>query len=135
VLYQLPPGWPVNVDRLNTFLGVLPGHRQVIEFRDPTWYRDDVFESLERHSVALCLHDMTGAVPPRRVTASFVYVRFHGTEKYGGRYADDTLARWAVWLGDQRARGHAVYAYFNNDRGGHAPRDADRLRARLERLR
>src|SRR5262249_17881704 len=57
VLYQLPPRWPVNVERLETFLKALPrARRHVVEFRDPTWYCDEVFALLERHKVALCLH-------------------------------------------------------------------------------
>src|SRR4029078_2495972 len=43
VLYQLPPGWKVDRERLEQFLQVLPaGNRHVIEFRDPSWYADDV---------------------------------------------------------------------------------------------
>jgi uncharacterized protein YecE (DUF72 family) len=134
VLYQLPPRWPVNLERLNAFLDVLPRRRKhVIEFREQSWYAEPVFESLAERGVGLCLHDMAGTPSVRRVTAAFVYVRFHGTEKYGGRYSDDALARWAGWLNEQRAGGCGIYAYFNNDRGGHAPRDADRLRARLTR--
>ena len=61
----------------------------------------------------------------------FVYARFHGPQKYNGRYDDRTLDRWAEWLRTQRAGGRAIYAYFNNDIGAHAPRDAARLRERL----
>jgi uncharacterized protein YecE (DUF72 family) len=130
VLYQLPPRWPVNLERLTDFLNVLPPRRRhVIEFRDPSWYVDAVFEALERHGVALCLHDMAGAATERVVTGRFVYVRFHGPVRYGGRYSDDALSDWSDWLNAQRAEGRPLYAYFNNDVGGHAPKDAIRLRA------
>ena len=133
VLYQLPPRWPVNVDRLNIFLAALPvGRYHVVEFRDPSWYAPPVYEALARHGVALCLHDMPGAAPPdRRLVGPFIYTRFHGPSRYGGRYADDILADWADWCRAHIARGVEVYAYFNNDIGGHAPRDAQRFRQLL----
>src|SRR6267142_1690962 len=62
VLYQLPPGWPVNLERLETFLKALPCRRRhAMEFRDPSWHSDAVFALLRRHEVALCLHDMAGS--------------------------------------------------------------------------
>jgi uncharacterized protein YecE (DUF72 family) len=135
VLYQLPPRWPVNIDRLNTFLAALPiGPCHVVEFRDPSWYVPSVYAALARHRVALCLHDMPGAAPPaRHLVGPFIYIRFHGPLRYGGRYADDTLADWADWCRPSVARGVEVYAYFNNDIGGHAPRDALRFRQLLSR--
>jgi len=132
VLYQLPPRFPVDVVRFETFLRALPRRRQhVVEFREPSWYRDDVFALLEKHGVALCLHDMRGSASGRMEVGPFVYVRFHGTERYGGRYPDDHLQEWAEWVAVRRDAGKAIYAYFNNDVGGHAPRDAARLRRLL----
>lgn len=134
VLYQLPPGWKVDRNRLEHFLRVLPsGHRHTIEFRDPSWYDAAVFELLARYEVALCLHDMQGSATAREVVGPFVYVRFHhGTASYGGRYPDDRLDAWADWLAERAATGLDVFAYFNNDTGGHAPRDATRLRDRIQ---
>jgi len=129
VLYQLPPHWPVNVERLRTFLEMLPSRRlHAMEFREPSWYSDEVFALLERHRVALCLHDMQGSASGQLSVGPFVYVRFHGTTRYGGRYDDQTLAGWAKWLAPHIRKGIPVHAYFNNDVGGHAPRDAKRLR-------
>jgi uncharacterized protein YecE (DUF72 family) len=133
VLYQLPPRWPVNPDRLREFLRRLPKNRRhALEFRDPSWYSPDVTAMLNEHKVALCLHDMEGSATGFLTAGPFVYVRFHGPKKYSGRYSDDTLRRWADWLGDRLRAGLAVYAYFNNDTGGHAPRDAVRLREMIE---
>jgi uncharacterized protein YecE (DUF72 family) len=134
VLYQLPPGWKVDVDRFRHFLGLLPsGVRHVIEFRNPSWYDRRVCASMEEHDVALCLHDMPGSAPARRRVGPFVYVRFHGaSSKYGGGYSEDRLRGWADWLNAERQNGCDVYAYFNNDVGGHAPRDAVTLRRVLE---
>lgn len=134
VLYQLPPGWKLDRPRLEHFLQALPrGVRHVIEFREPSWYSEEVRPLLERHRVALCLHDMQGSATGRERVGPFVYVRFHGaTGHYGGSYSDDRLRSWADWLAEQQAAGTDVYAYFNNDVGGHAPRNAVTLRRFLE---
>jgi uncharacterized protein YecE (DUF72 family) len=135
VLYQLPTRWRVDVERLEEFLDEVPrGHDQAIEFRDRSWYAEPVLAALRAHAVALCLHDMPGSASPREAVGPLVYVRFHGSgARYGGRYSSQLLAAWAdrmaAWSGD----GLPVWGYFNNDVGGHAVRDAQRLRALLER--
>lgn len=136
VLYQLPPRWPLNLERFEAFLRALPRRRtHVVEFRDPSWYDDRVFALMERHGVSLCLHDMHGSATGKIVIGRIVYVRFHfGTQKYGGGYDDRRLDEWASWLAGRAREGRRVFAYFNNDTGGHAPRDAVRLRARLHAL-
>jgi uncharacterized protein YecE (DUF72 family) len=130
VLYQLPGQMPKNLDRLAAFLEALPPRvKHAIEFRNLDWYDQDVMQLLRRHNVALCLHDMTGSIAPRLLTARFTYIRFHGaTARYGGAYPQDVLEDWAGWL---TANGHPAFVYFNNDVGGHAPRDAARLKALL----
>lgn len=135
VLYQLPPGLKLDNARLEHFLQVLPGSvRHAVEFRDPSWYTDDVCAMLERFRVSLCLHDMHGSATGRRRVGPFVYARFHGAgdAKYGGAYPIRRLREWADWLNEQRQQGTDVYAYFNNDVGGHAPRDAVTLRRFVE---
>jgi uncharacterized protein YecE (DUF72 family) len=134
VLYQLPPGWKRDAGRFAAFLDALPRDAcHVVEFRDTSWYSPDVFRLMERRRVALCLHDMPGSTTERARVGPFVYVRFHGANaKYGGAYSLDRLRGWAEWLDAQRRDGCDVYAYFNNDAGGHAPRDALALRRLLE---
>ncbi len=131
MLYQLPPHWRRDVERLATFLGAVPADRaQAIEFRDASWYDETVRSLLREHGVALCLHDMRGsAVTAQTPVGPLVYVRFHGAgERYGGRYPDDQLEAWAGQLAAWADEGLPCWAYFNNDVGGHAPRDAVRLR-------
>ncbi len=137
VLYQLPPHWGRDEARLGSFLALLPGDvPQAVEFRDPSWYADSTFEMLERHRVAMCVHDMAGSASPRMAVGPFVYARFHGSgSRYGGAYPDAVLDDWTEWLSEQLSRDLPVYAYFNNDVGGHAPVDAARLRRRLEATR
>jgi uncharacterized protein YecE (DUF72 family) len=130
MLYQLPPRWHRDVERLRTFLHATPaGHDQAIEFRDPSWYDHEVRSLLAEHEVVLCLHDMAGSAPPMRQVGPFAYLRFHGAaERYGGRYPDEVLEGWAARVAEWAERGVSCWAYFNNDIGGHAPRDASRFR-------
>jgi uncharacterized protein YecE (DUF72 family) len=133
ILYQLPPRFPLNLERFEIFLRALPrGYRHTVEFRDTSWYDERAYALMRRHKVALCLHDMEGSATERIMVGPFVYVRFHhGTKKYGGRYSDARLDTWADWLAERAREGLEVFAYFNNDTGGHAPRDAVRLRERI----
>ena len=134
VLYQLPPNWKLDQARLEHFLAALPqGVQHVMEFREPSWYADGVSALLERYRVARCLHDMTGSATGMERVGPFVYVRFHGAGgTYTGTYSDERLEGWADWLHEQRRAGIDGYAYFNNDVGGHAPRDAMTLRGLLK---
>lgn len=131
VLAQLPPHWHADPDRLDAFLAVKPADLRVaVEMRDPSWYGDDVFAVLAKHDAALVQHDLL-AEHPRVSTASWAYFRFHGpvrAQPYGGSYPGQTLAATARRIDRLLRDGSDVYAYFNNDIGGAAPVDAERLR-------
>ncbi|HEY7221625.1 MAG TPA: DUF72 domain-containing protein, partial [Candidatus Binatia bacterium] len=127
ILVQLPPNWNVDVDRLQDFLKAAPRSvRWALEFRDPSWLCEDVFKILERRNTALCIHDMIDD-HPRRITADWIYLRFHGN-RYSGSYAPETLKTQARWIKQQLGDGKDVFAYFNNDADGHAPRNAAELK-------
>lgn len=129
ILFQLPPMLRINLQRLETFLKLLPaGRRCTVEFRHPSWYDAQVLRLLAEHDVALCLSDHHDAPSPWEATASFVYVRCHGPGGfYFGRYGDEELAALAARVAGWRASGRDVYAYFDNDVKSAAPQDADRL--------
>jgi uncharacterized protein YecE (DUF72 family) len=135
MLYQLPPRWKRNVERLAAFADAVPRHRlQAIEIRDPDWYHADTYAVMGRGDLALCLHDMPGSASEPLPVGPFVYVRFHGSgAKYAGRYPGQRLRAWADRLVEWSAEGQPCYAYFNNDVGGHAFRDATRLRDMVAR--
>jgi uncharacterized protein YecE (DUF72 family) len=130
LLYQLPPNWKLNRERLEQFLRLLPrGFTHVLEFREQGWMADEVLELLDRHGAGFCTHDMRGLDVPRRTTGGIVYVRFHGAGgKYRGRYGRSALRDWADWMIGQAGEGRAVWAYFNNDVEAAAIRDARTLR-------
>lgn len=128
VVFQLPPNWPPNIERLQTFLKALPRHhRYAFEFRNPSWNTPDVYASLRAHHVAYCIFEIAGFQSPIEVTADFVYVRLHGPGgKYQGSYDDAILQRWADWIGSVQSS--SVYFYFDNDEAGYAPKNALRLK-------
>lgn len=135
VLYQLPPRWPVDLARLRTFLRALPrGAAHVMEFRDASWFHEGVREVLAERGVGFCVHDLPGLPCPRWVTGDTIYLRFHGPgeERYAGRYGRRALRAQADWIAEHGV-GRAVWAYFNNDIGGGAVRDAADLRALCRR--
>jgi uncharacterized protein YecE (DUF72 family) len=142
LLFQIPPRWFPDPDRLETFLTALPDRvsptsRQrllhVLEMRDPRGYEPWVLELLRQYRVALCVHDMRESESPLVMVGPIVYIRFHGYgTKYGGSYPDEVLDEWAMWIRRALATGRDVYAYFNNDINGYAVYDAERLRLRVE---
>lgn len=136
VLYQLPPRWKPNPERLAGFLAALPaGRPQAIEIRDARWYRDELLLAITAAGVAVCLHDMPGSARDGTPNGPFAYVRFHGSgQRYGGRYPGGDLERWASAMVEWAGTGMPVWAYFNNDIGGHAVVDAERLRTEVARI-
>jgi uncharacterized protein YecE (DUF72 family) len=129
VLFQLPPQFQKNAERLASFLKRLNKPRPyVFEFRHPSWYAPEIFDLLRDHGSALCISDHHDAPAPWTVTAPHVYVRAHGPwGDYRDRYAPQTLAAWARRLSRLRKEGHSIYVYFDNDQKSAAPLDAARL--------
>jgi uncharacterized protein YecE (DUF72 family) len=133
-LFQLPPQMRADPERLAGFLKRLPKARRVaIEFRHPSWYDEAVWALLRDHGVAFCISDHHDAPAPWVATADFVYVRGHGPGgDYSGGYADAGLEAWAERLRAWSQAGREAWVFFDNDVGAAAPRDAERLKARLK---
>lgn len=131
VLFQLPPRWRRNLERLEGFLKALPGgYRFAFEFRDPDWFHPDVYALLKEHNASFCIYDFNFLQSPREVTADFIYIRLHGPAgKYQGQYSEEALADWAKFLKLWQKKVKAVYCYFDNDEAGYAAIDALRLKA------
>ena len=129
ILFQLPPRWHINVDRLAVFLKVLPrGYRYAIEFRDPSWFNSRIYQLLAEHAVAFCIFDLNKMLSPVEVTADFVYIRLHGPNgPYQGQYDDRTLAAWADAIRRWRRERREIFCYFDNDEAAYAVQDALRL--------
>jgi len=134
LLWQLPPTFKRDDERLAQALDGMPRTlRHAIEFRHESWFTDDVMTLLREHDVALVIADRPEIKSFQRydLTADFTFVRFHhGSRGRGGNYSERELDEWAERIADWHARGD-VFAYFNNDWEGFAPRNALGLMERL----
>jgi uncharacterized protein YecE (DUF72 family) len=138
LLLQLPPNLKPHYERLDATLAAFRksggGRWQVaLECRDARWYSQELNAVLDRHKAGLVLHDKPGsAMLDLNEKAPFAYMRYHGpTGDYGGEYGRKGLKKTAGLLREHLADGKKIYAFFNNDRDGYAPEDAQKLRELL----
>lgn len=135
LLVQLAPQQERDDARLDYFLAGLPHWLPVaVELRHPSWQDDAVFALLERHRAAYVVMSGAGLPCVLRATAPVVYVRLHGPSHehlYGGSYSEEDLRWWAERIREWERGGRDVLAYFNNDGGGNAVRNARTLRGLL----
>ncbi|HZC34299.1 MAG TPA: DUF72 domain-containing protein [Chthoniobacterales bacterium] len=128
-LWQLPPNFPKNTERLTEFLKTLPRRfAHAIEFRHPSWLEKEVGQILKHYQVANVAVSSQAMPMHWEVTADFVYVRFHGLK--GGSahdYTDRELEPWAEHLRRCARQGVKGFVYFNNDVNTRAPLNALRL--------
>ncbi|HET8872867.1 MAG TPA: DUF72 domain-containing protein [Gaiellaceae bacterium] len=133
VLWQLPPTFKRNDERLASALEALPEGRHCFEFREPSWYVDEIYALLRAHGAALVIPD-SPKYPFRalELTTDWTFVRFHhGSRGRRGNYSESELEERAVWIAGWRDRGIDVYAYFNNDWEGFAVKNGLKLKALL----
>jgi uncharacterized protein YecE (DUF72 family) len=129
ILFQLPPRWHINPERLDTFIESLPrDYDCAFEFRDRSWLDDLIYGILEKYGAAFCIYEIGGQLSPRIVTSDTVYIRLHGPAgPYRGQYSGSVLTDWTGAFSKWRIEGKEVYCYFDNDESGYAPQDAMRL--------
>lgn len=135
ILFQLPPRWKVNLERLDGFIKVLPKqHRFAFEFRDESWLQQETYDLLRQYHAGLCLYHFVGRCSPIEVTADFVYIRLHGPgDSYQGQYGLKGLRPWANRCVEWAQNGKDVFCYFDNDEAGYAVKDALALRNLVDR--
>jgi uncharacterized protein YecE (DUF72 family) len=130
VLWQLPPNFKRDDDRLATACAAFPPGRHCFEFRHPSWFVDDVYAILREHGVALVIGDRPEVKDFQAYvfTTDWTFVRFHyGSRGRRGNYSESELKEWARRFAQWR-RDVDVFAYFNNDWEGFAVRNALRLK-------
>jgi uncharacterized protein YecE (DUF72 family) len=134
VLFQLPPGWKINFERLEEFLEGLPkGYEYTFEFRNQSWFDDKIYELLAKHNAAFCMYELNTVQTPKIVTADFIYIRLHGPgQAYQGQYKEKILHGWAGDFAKWKKKASNIYCYFDNDEKGYAAMDALRLKEMVE---
>lgn len=130
VLFQLPPRWPANEERLKDFVKILPkDFRFAFEFRDKSWLCKEVYKILKEANCALVIQDSPYWPTEEVITADFTYLRFHGSKRlYSSNYSDEELKNWAKKIKKWLKEGLDVYCYFNNDAMGYAIENAKTLK-------
>jgi uncharacterized protein YecE (DUF72 family) len=110
VLFQLPPQMKKDLPRLNDFLRLLPkGHGAAFEFRNTSWFSDDVYDALKAAGAALCLSEREDNAPPPLVeTAPWGYARLRLET-----YSDNDLRQWAERLA--ATAWDEIYVYFMHE--------------------
>jgi uncharacterized protein YecE (DUF72 family) len=133
VLWQLPPNFHRDDERLAGWLDRLPPGRHTVEFRHASWYVPEVLELLRSRGAALAIGDHPKLPDtPLEVTTDWSFVRLHhSTRGRRGNYSEGELREWAERIAGLRERAE-VFVYLNNDWEGFAIRNALRMRALLD---
>lgn len=120
-LFQLPPNLKKDLPRLQDFLALLPqGWRAAIEFRNASWFDDDVYETLRSHNVALVIAETDEDAVPLVATAPWGYLRLR-REAYDERQ----LAEWTERIANQDWSD--VFVFFKHEEKGTGPETATQL--------
>jgi len=125
LLVQFPPSTTIQemrqLEKLLVGLKIADPEQQwkvAVEFRNRSWYEEDIYELLNAHQAAMVFHDLPASSAPLIETAEFIYLRFHGPNGgYRGSYPDDFLSEYAGYIKDWQEDGKDVYVYFNNTMG------------------
>jgi uncharacterized protein YecE (DUF72 family) len=110
VLFQLPPNLKKDLPRLQSFLQMLPArHGAALEFRNDTWFDDEVYAALRDAGSSLCASEREdGSPPPLVPTADWGYVRLRLEQ-----YSDEALRAWALRLAATGWK--QIYAFFMHE--------------------
>ncbi len=110
VLFQLPPNLKKDLPRLTGFLALLPqNHGAAFEFREDSWFDDEVYEALRQAGAALCLSEREDSTqPPMVETAPWGYVRLRLES-----YSEDELRAWATRL--EATSWQRIHVYFMHE--------------------
>jgi len=123
---QLPPSFSFQSDfeNLQKFLARVPEDiRFAVEFRHPSWLREEVWSLLRERNVANTIVDEPLLPPDTVVTADFAFIRWHGRGSrpwYNYRYGDKELEGWVPKVKDVTSRVKKTFGYFNNHFRGFA---------------
>ena len=127
VLYQLPPNFKLDLERLELFLaGLRKEIPSAFEFRHESWFTEDVYALLEKYDAALCIHDADDHTTPIRLTSNKTYVRLRKSS-----YADEERAEWQERINGWSGSGIDVFAFIKHEDNPDAPKIALEFAAQL----
>jgi uncharacterized protein YecE (DUF72 family) len=122
ILFQLPPNFKKDLPRLKAFLKLLPRRRQfAFEFRNESWFDDDVFSLLKSRNVAMCLAEAEETLTtPFTATADFGYLRLRMA-----KYTRPELKQWLNRI--RRQKWGEAYVFFKHEDEANGPRFARQM--------
>ena len=117
VLFQLPPNFKKDVERLKAFLDLLkPGPRTAFEFRHESCFDDETFDLLRARDCALVVSD-TDEKPLTEIisTAKWGYLRLRRTA-----YDENDLVEWMKRVKNQKWKD--AFVFFKHEDEGTGPK-------------
>jgi uncharacterized protein YecE (DUF72 family) len=124
ILIQLPPKFRHKPEQLEDFFKLLPTHiKFAVEFRDPSWIRDETWALLDKYKVAYTIVDEPLLPPEMHLTSQIAYFRWHGrgtSPWYNYRYNSEELRLWVPKVEELAKKADKVYGFFNNHYHGYA---------------
>jgi uncharacterized protein YecE (DUF72 family) len=119
-LFQLPPNLKKDLPRLQDFLTLLPqGYRAAFEFRNASWFDEEVTGLLRAHGAALVAAetdpDDSELVVPFVPTADWGYLRLRRKA-----YGPGDLAAWAAKI--RGAGWREAFVFFKHEDEGTGPK-------------
>ena len=127
LLFQLPPNLKKDLAVFDAFLADLPPRVcAAFEFRNTSWFDDEVFERLKARNLALCVSDSEKLSAPVKITADYAYFRLRDEG-----YTPDDIARWADTIAQETTACKDVFVYFKHEDEGKGPEFAQLLMQRL----
>jgi len=132
-LFQLPPNLKKDLNRLKNFIDTLPAvYRYVFEFRDESWFCNDIYKLLKDCNCGIVISDSPRFPRHEVITGGFCYIRMHGsTSLYSSKYTDKELKIIAEMITGNYKNGISSYVFFNNDVCGYAVENAKLLKSLL----
>ena len=122
LLFQLPPTFKKDSERLRAFLELLPeGSRAAFEFRHISWHDPEIFAALRARNVALCIADSEKMSTPLEITADYAYFRLRDEG-----YTQADIEQWAATVGSLTGVTDA-FVYFKHEEQGLGPEFARRF--------
>jgi len=129
ILFQIPPNIPKNIDFLKNAVKQMDDSKNnVIEFRDQSWFDNEVYDILNDHNVKFCSVSSSNLPEDLIITSDMAYVRFHGkkVDRYRYLYSKKELDEWAEKI--KKWEAGEVFCYFNNDYNANSPKNAEMLK-------
>ena len=122
VLFQLPPTFKKDADVLSSFIREFPDMRAAFEFRNESWFDEEIFDLLKSRNIALCIADTDTIATPKKITADYGYLRLRRED-----YSKPDVEDWAEFVREQKSGWKDAFVYFKHEESGIGPKLARRM--------